>query len=163
MLYPTLQILFNWSDQFYAVLAGSTLHQTATVKLAVESLSKDLVDYALAVKMVRVVMLVPVSLVLAWFNRQRGGSWSKALGQVWFVFVFALVGLLVSFTPLRSYQSILAPWSTIVLTLAMASIGLTVNLDSVVNAGMRPLVIGLVAWLMVVAIFVLSMIISPLL
>lgn len=162
MLYPTLKASFGWSDQLYAVLAGSTLHQTATVKLAVAALSKELVDYALTVKMVRVVMLIPVSLGLAWFNRQRGSSWSKAFGQVWFVFVFAAVGFLVSFTSLHNYQSVLAPWSTLALTLAMASIGLTVNLEAVVNAGLRPLVIGLVTWLVVVTIFMLSVLVIPL-
>jgi uncharacterized integral membrane protein (TIGR00698 family) len=162
MLYPTLKASFGWSDQLYAFLAGSTLHQTATVKLAVEGMSKEIVSYALTVKMVRVVMLIPVSLGLAWFNSQRGGGWLKALGQVWFVFVFAAVGLLVSFTGLHVYQSVLTPWSTLALTMAMASIGLTVNLEAVVNAGIRPLLIGLVAWLIVATTFLLSVMLIPL-
>ncbi|MEK7786951.1 MAG: putative sulfate exporter family transporter [Chloroflexota bacterium] len=162
MLYPVLRVWLGWSDSFYAVLAGSTLHQTATVKLAVAGLSKDVVSYALTVKMVRVVMLIPIALLMAWFNRRRSGSWRKALGQIWFVFVFAVVGLLVSFTPLRGYQSVLQPWSTLALTLAMASIGLTVNLEAVINAGLRPLFIGLIAWLVVVALFVISIQVFPL-
>jgi uncharacterized integral membrane protein (TIGR00698 family) len=162
MLYPVLKTWLGWDDNFYALLAGSTLHQTATVKLAVAGLSKDVVSYALTVKMVRVVMLIPIALIVAWFNRGRSGNWRKAMGQVWFVFVFAAVGLVISFTPLRGYQSVLAPWSTLALTLAMASIGLTVNLEAVINAGLRPLFIGLIAWLAVVVLFVLSIQIIPL-
>lgn len=161
MLFPILKASFGWSDQLYAVLSGSTLQQTATVKLAVEGLSKEIIDYALAVKMVRVIMLIPVAFSLAWFNRSQETSRVQVLGQVWFVFVFAAVGALVSFTPLHSLQSVLAPWSTIVLTLAMASIGLTVNLDAVVNAGLRPLLIGLFVWLAVFVFFVLSTMIFP--
>ncbi len=161
MLFPVLKVLFGWSDQFFALLAGSTLHQTATVKLAVESLSNEIIDYALTVKMVRVVMLIPVAIGLAWFQRAREGIWQKALGQIWFVFVFALVGTAFSFIAFRSYGNLLAPWSSLFLTWAMSSIGLTVDLDAVVEAGMRPLVIGLVAWLIVFVLFVLSLLLFP--
>mgnify|MGYP001571713909 CR=1 FL=1 len=161
MLFPVLKASFGWSDQLYAILAGSTLQQTASVKLAVEGLSQEIIEYALAVKMVRVIMLVPVAFGLTWFNRRQDTSRLKALGQVWFVFVFAVVGLLVSFPSLQGLQSALAPWSSIALTLAMASIGLTVNLDSVVNAGLRPLLIGLFTWLIVFIFFVLSTLVFP--
>lgn len=163
MLFPVLKVLFGWGDQFFALLAGGTLHQTATVKLAVEGLSKEIIEYALTVKMVRIVMLIPVAIGLAWFQRAKGGSWQKALGQIWFVFVFAFVGALTSFTALRTYENILAPWSTLALTLAMSSIGLSVDFNAVADAGMRPLVIGLVAWLIVFTLFALSLSIFPIL
>ncbi len=163
MLFPILKAIFGWNEQFFAILAGSTLHQTATVKLAVESLSKEFIDYALTVKMVRVVMLIPVAIGLAWFQRARKGNWQEALGQIWFVFVFALVGALFSFTALRAYGDSLASWSTLALTLAMSSIGLTIDFNTVVHAGIRPLVIGLAAWLIVFTLFILSLSIFPIL
>ena len=161
MLYPALKLIFNWSDQFYAVLAGSTLHQTATVRLAVAGLAQEVVNYALTVKMVRVVMLIPLSFLVAWLGRRQDRSGRSTLRQVWFVFAFAAVGLLVSFTPLRSYQSSLAPWSTLALGTAMASIGLSMNLGSVIDAGLRPLIIGVVAWLAVLMMFILSATVLP--
>ncbi|GAB4503267.1 MAG: hypothetical protein Fur0043_02590 [Anaerolineales bacterium] len=163
MLFPVLKAIFGWNDQFFALLAGSTLHQTATVKLAVEGLRYEIIEYALTVKMVRIVMLIPVAIGLAWLRHRKGGGWLKALGQIWFVFVFALVGALVSFTHLRAYGALLAPWSTLALTLAMSSIGLSVDYNAVVNAGMRPLVIGLIAWLIVFTFFALSLTVFPIL
>ena len=72
------------------------------------------------------------------------------------MWVFVLVGLLTSFLPqLSPVVTALRPWAGIFFTMALTSIGLTVDLRKMLNVGGAPLVVGLGCWLTAIATFML--------
>ncbi|MEW5872420.1 MAG: putative sulfate exporter family transporter [Chloroflexota bacterium] len=172
MIYPLLKELLVMSDRNFAVLSGATLHQTGLVRVAVSSLPPDTANLGMAVKTLRIVMLAPVALITGFFHALRrtserglhpeGASTGKTspaafvagLLRVWFLLPFVLVGFLISFVPAsRSYLTVLRPWATIAFSIALASIGFMVDIESVLNTGSRPLLIGLIGWLGVIMLF----------
>jgi uncharacterized integral membrane protein (TIGR00698 family) len=162
MIYPILQEFLGLSNTAYAVLSGSTLHQTGLVRIAVSNMDIEFVDYGLAVKTLRIVMLAPIALIVGLLHSRQAGSNPSvidSLRRVWFLLPFILVGLLVSFAPpLRGLLLSLKPWATFVFSMALASIGFMVEIDSVITVGSKPLIVGLLGWIGVVIFFLL---ISP--
>jgi uncharacterized membrane protein YadS len=66
------------------------------------------------------------------------------------------MALLVSYPVTSSYLVELRPWAAFVFSMALGSIGLLVDIESVLLAGTRPLLLGLVGWIIVVLIFLLT-------
>jgi uncharacterized integral membrane protein (TIGR00698 family) len=154
--YPLLKTFLDMPDITYAVLSGATLHQTGIVKVAVSAMDKEIISYALAVKTVRIVMLLVIALITGLFHNrfQEGQSPLIFLRRVWFLVPFALVGVTMSFVPItREFFISMKPWATFIFSMAIGSIGFIVDIESVLTAGSRPLVIGLLGWIGVVLFF----------
>lgn len=170
MTYPLLKEFLQLSDEAYAVLSGSTLHQTGTVRLAIAGMSQSVTDFTLAVKTIRIVMLAPIAVLASFLH--RGSSRStvqdaprssfvaelfRSLGRVWFLLPFLIVGILISFVPAsRTTLQPLKTYAPLIFGMALSSIGLTVDIESVINAGGRPLITALVGWLGVVLFFLIT-------
>lgn len=67
-LYPILYRngVFALSPQQVGIFTGSTIHEVAHVVGAGNAMGKEISDYSIIVKMIRVMMLVPVLLVISW-------------------------------------------------------------------------------------------------
>jgi uncharacterized integral membrane protein (TIGR00698 family) len=158
LVYPLVTIYFAFSTTQYAVLCATTLHMTGIVKAAALSLGEGCLRLALSIKMARTALIIPIIGFLYWY-RERGHGIRKKnvlLRIPWFMWVFVLVGLVTSFVPgLGPVLTALRPWAGIFFTMALTSIGLSVDLRKMLDVGGAPLVVGLVCWLIGIAIFVL--------
>lgn len=168
MVYPVLRELTGMSDILYAVLSGATLHQTGIVKIAITNLDPLYVSFALAVKTTRIVMLAIIAFIFGArhaFNPGTGAaarsrSPLQALTRVWFLVPFIAVGLAMSYLPgARGFFNLLSPAGTLIFSAALASIGLLVDIESVLMVGVRPLIVGFLGWVAVVIVFLM---LSPL-
>ena len=164
MIYPLLKELINLPDAVYAVLSGATLHQTGIVRIAVASMDKDYATMALTVKSIRILMLLAVTVLTVLFHSRSSkgrfvfdgrGIWS-GFKRVWFLLPFLLMALLVSYPATSAFLVQVRPWASFVFSMALASIGLMVDVESVLAAGSRPLLVGLVGWIFVVLFFLLT-------
>lgn len=156
MVYPLLHSWLSLTDLQYAVLSGATLHQTGIVKLAVNGLDPEIIDVAMAVKTTRIVMLVGISVVTGLLHGgfRESRSLLRALRRVWFLLPFVLMGLAVSYLPdAREFLLSLSSLGTLIFAIALASIGFSVDIESVLTVGYRPLLIGFLGWVCVVLIF----------
>jgi uncharacterized integral membrane protein (TIGR00698 family) len=156
MIYPLLRSYLSLPDALYAVLSGATLQYTGLVQAAVAGMEPALVDYALAINSLRIIMLIVVSLLTALLHtRLRSGNAVRdALKRNWFLIPFIILALLVSFVPaLKPLFVSLRPWSSFLLALAAGCIGLVVDINNVIRHGVRPLLVSLFGWIVVVIIF----------
>ena len=160
MGYPIIKTMSAMSDTTYAIFSGATLHEPGLVSASVAYLGQDLVQYALAVKTIRILMLAPIAIVTSFIHTRRTAHSIIELRRVWFLLPFILLGLLVSLVPAaRLTLEPLKPLATLIFAVALASVGFSVDIESVLNIGGRPLLVGLLGWFGVVIIFLL---ISPL-
>lgn len=164
MIYPILREFLSLPETVYAVLSGATLHQTGIVRIAVAAMESEYVTMALTVKSIRILMLLVVTLITVLFHSRsakgklmfdRTGLWN-GLKRVWFLLPFLLMALLVSFPGTSAYLVQVRPWASFVFSMALGSIGLSVDIESVLAAGSRPLLIGLLGWIIVVLFFLLT-------
>lgn len=158
-LYPLLHSLdFLRGHADFGVYVGSTVHEVAQVVAAARSIDDHTANTAVIAKMVRVMMLAPFLLILsACVQRGRsattaakGSNASRLAGIPWFAFAFIGMVALNSLLPIpTAVTGALLDADTFLLAMAMAALGLTTHLSSVRRAGMRPLLLGglLFVWL----------------
>lgn len=163
-LYPWLYrlnahvALLPSSPSGFGIYIGSTVHEVAQVVAAGRSISPETADAAVIAKMVRVMMLAPflIALSFAWKGRETSGarrqhgSQAHKLAIPWFAFAFIVV---VGFNSLGWIRpSVLAHVNeadTLLLSMAMAALGLCTHVGAVRRAGLRHLALAalLFCWL----------------
>ncbi|MDO4627450.1 MAG: YeiH family protein [Pasteurellaceae bacterium] len=138
----------------FGIYIGSTVHEVAQVVAAGNAVGSQATDSAVITKMVRVMMLAPfllwLSYALARRNPQKhqGGKIIIPWFAVGFVAMVAFNSLnLLPKTLVDSINQI----DTILLTMAMAALGLTTHFSAIKQAGVKPLLLALLIfiWLVV--------------
>lgn len=155
LVYPHLQQWLQLPDATTGLLIGSTVHEVAQALAATDGLSAATQHQALIVKLVRVLMLAPVLLGLGMWLQRRSGAvqagTQPGLPVPGFVLWFVLVVVLNSLLPLPAgLQSALQHLSGGLLVLAMTALGLNIRWPLLLQAGVRPLILGILLWLVLV-------------
>ncbi len=159
LVYPLLADLLELGSAAYGVLCGSTLQQTGIVKLAASHMGDAALAYAMPVKMLRIAALAPAAVALGTLTHlpaaggYRGrltGTVTAAARRAWFIPVFIAVALVFTFqeTAAAARESFY-PYATLCLSMALASIGLGVDFESIRSLGSRPLLLAFAGWLLV--------------
>ncbi|OAB38707.1 hypothetical protein PMSD_06745 [Paenibacillus macquariensis subsp. defensor] len=137
----------------YGIFSGATLHEIAHTIAAAASGGNEAVDIAVIVKLTRVAMLVPIAILIGIWNKrlerkEQGGhnkfSW-KSIPIPWFILGFLLVSGVNSlgFVPMPIANSIVTI-AYLLIAMAMAGLGLNVDLVAFKRLGMRPFAAGLI-------------------
>lgn len=173
-LYPALYELnqhWQWlptGSRAFGIYAGSTIHEVAQVFAAGRSISVETANTAVITKMVRVMMLAPFLIALsAWLARKsavaNGANGepvvaSSGVGSLrrvtipWFAFAF--IGMVV-FNSLALLPHAVVGTAidvdTFLLAMAMGALGLTTHLSAIRRAGIKPLLLGALLFVWLVA------------
>jgi uncharacterized integral membrane protein (TIGR00698 family) len=161
ILYPLLVSWLGLDHHAAGIFLGGTIHDVAQVVGAGYSLSQDTGDTATIVKLLRVAMLLPACLAIGLALHTRGATAAHAAPILpWFAVAFAvLVGISsLGWIPneVIDVGSVLSRWC---LVTAIAAIGMKTSLKSLVDMGLKPvmlivietvflaaLVVGALAW-----------------
>lgn len=154
-LYPIIYHFGGWRmpADVFGVYTGATVHEVAQVYAAGSSISQSVADIAVTTKMIRVMMLAPFLIVLSWWlSKQQNieGSDQKNIVIPWFAIGFIIVA---AFNSLEVLPSALVTGlrftDTLLLTMAMAALGVTTHTAVIKQAGINPLLLaaGLMLWL----------------
>lgn len=163
ILYPIAVRLLGFDDHAKGIFLGATIHDVAQVVGAGYSVSQDTGDTATIVKLLRVAMLLPVCIVIGLALHVRGTQAAHAAPVLpWFAVVFAVLVVVASTgwipQPVLEAGSVVSRWF---LVTAIAAIGMKTSLKSLVDMGLKPvmlvvvetlflavLVAGAIAWTM---------------
>lgn len=188
-LYPILYragVLSDMSDMAVAIYTGSTLHEVAHVAGAGNALDPSnlngMAATATITKMIRVMMLAPVLLVIAFLLNQaakrhndkvqniKDGTKRKITVPV-FAFVFIIVIVLntglASLLDVDSVKDIplngaIEYIDNFMLTMAMTALGVETSFDKFKKAGLKPFVLALLLfiWLVVGGYYITQYVVS---
>ena len=148
-LYPVLYPLTGFTERQFGVFAGATIHEVAQVVAAGRAVSPATADVAVVTKMMRVVLLAPALLAIAYVRSKRfanteGASQSsRGISIPWFVIGFGAVMLLNSIVTISaSARAAALNVDTILLGSAMFALGLGTRWNDFKRSGPRPLLHG---------------------
>ena len=162
-LYPIIYRtgLLDLTTQQWAIYTGGTLHEVAHVVGAGNAMDPDgmlhIADQATITKMIRVMLLAPVLLVMA-FVLARGANsegGKRKIAVPWFAFGF--IGIIClnsliqsfSFIPAETLTSALGyinSFDTFLLTMAMTALGTDTGIEKFKAAGAKPFVLALMIY-----------------
>lgn len=142
------------SDMQYGVWSGLTLHGVAHAIAAAFARGDTSGDIGTFVKMTRVLMLVPVSLILSYiFNRNTSSENRKKVKFPMYVLYFVIAGVINSLGILPlALTEIFKELSSLFILMAMTAMGLSVNLKSIIGKGLSALIMGSIMFILLSSI-----------
>jgi len=148
--------LLGLSAQGFGLWAGTAINDTSSVVAAAYSYSPQAGDYATITKLARTTMIIPIALFLAALIGRRMGQNQGRLGsQVlrifpWFILAFVAASLLTTLGLLgTTLPSQLGALGKYMIILALSAIGLGANLSKMIKTGPKPILLGLLVWVLV--------------
>lgn len=154
VLFPILGNLLNLSDFDFGLFAGTAVNDTSSVVAAAATFSVVAMNYAVVVKLVRTLAIIPVAVTLGIKHAQVSDKpWYRRIFQYvpWFLVGFILLALLNSVAPLpASAAEPITFVATLLITVALAAIALSTDIAAIKQAGFRPLILGAVLWTLLI-------------
>jgi uncharacterized integral membrane protein (TIGR00698 family) len=119
----------------YAAVAGTLLHQTGFVKMALASEAKNILEFGVVVKSLRVVLLVVAIPTVSYLIRKR-------IYIPWYLVLFMVVAVVFSYVPLGAHVANgVTTVYEICFSAALVSIGMNANLLHVFKRLPKPLLL----------------------
>ena len=174
LTFPAVGHLLGLSHHSFGVFAGTAVNDLSSVVATASLYSASSLHTAVIVKLTRTLMIVPVSIILG--HRFRAGAARAAaadtppaagthrldpagLGRRALAIAGLVPGFLILFAALATLRGVgvIPPaWSgdisataTLLITLALAAVGLSVDPSALRRAGVRPLILGAALWVIV--------------
>jgi len=161
LLFPHLGHLLGLSDKAFGLWAGTAINDTSSVVATGYLYSNIAGDYATIVKLTRATMIIPISLLLAYFVRLRNKKntvvsqsdvSSSGFANVfpWFILWFLAASLFNTFG-LFSPSAIhdIGMLAQFMIVMALTGIGLSADFRKMLRTGGKPLILGLIVWFLV--------------
>ncbi|MES2093469.1 MAG: putative sulfate exporter family transporter [Actinomycetota bacterium] len=178
LVFPIIGHLLGMSQHAFGLFAGTAVNDMSSVVAAATTYGPAATNYAVVVKLVRTLMIIPISLGLAaWAGRRISAT--EGRGEVagldpvtlqddatavqargrrlnvfrlvpWFLIGFIIVAAVNSFgiIPVGIHPSLSAV-SVFLITVALSAIGLSTDLAGFRRAGAKPLILGASLWIVV--------------
>lgn len=167
-IFPALGRIFNMTQNFFGIFAGSAINDTSSVVAAGYILGDIAGQLATIVKLTRTMAIIPVVLIFSLIiSKNRDKSEKVKMKKVvpWFISGFVLMSLLrtvIEYIPglnfLKSEITFLAEIGKFCIVIAISAIGLKTDLKSLKASGTKPFVLGLFTWLAVISSTLLAQI-----
>lgn len=149
-LFPVIGHLLKLSDTGFGMWAGTAINDTSSVVAAGFSFSNVAGNFATVVKLTRSLMIVPVTLALAFITArdpQEQQNFKLAKVFPWFILGFLAAAILNSLGWLPSLITTnLALTGKFLIIMAMAAIGLNTSVQAFIKAGPRAVLLGAATW-----------------
>lgn len=159
-LYPVLFSILQLSGLFFALWSGSSIHEVAQVAAAAAAAGDHLKALATTVKMIRVLLIVPLTLLLSFGNWQSedapaqspvsGKPSRRRIAVPWFALLFFVAVIANSLLPLgTATRGLLLGFDNLAMTAAMAGLGLELSVAAMARNGLKVSALGLAASLFI--------------
>lgn len=156
LTFPWLGHWLGMSDTAFGMWAGTAINDTSSTVAAAYTYSQAAGDYATIVKLTRATLIIPLCIGLIafqiWRNKKEGTQ-KLDLARIfpWFILWFLAASALrsgglvpeVLDTPLRVAAQFM-------IVVALTSVGLSSDLRTMAKTGIKPVLMGMGAWLSVV-------------
>ena len=162
LTFPTIGHTLGLSSHAFGLWAGTAVNDLSSVVAAATIFGHGAATYAVVVKLTRTLMIIPIALGLsAWRRRgsppEREGrrtpcadAWRHVV-PVFIVWFLLAVGLnTIGLVPTGWHQALSAT-AEIMITMALGAIGLSTRPRDIRRAGVRPLALGAILWVLVAA------------
>lgn len=164
LAFPTVGHLLGMTPEAFGLFAGTAVNDTSSVVAAASVFSASALGFAVVVKLVRTLMIIPISVALAVVEARRESSGERfTLRRVlklvpWFLVGFLIVAgaRTIGLIP-EVIVDVLIQLSIFLVAMALAGIGLSTDLRAIRAAGFRPLLLGGLLSLIVAVTTLLAM------
>ena len=148
-LFPILGHWLGLSQQDFGTWAAIAIHDTSSVVGAGAAYGEEALQVATTIKLTRALWIIPLALVTSVIFRSEG----KKISIPWFI-LFFIVAMLINTYLLADYPEIgkfIAGIARKGMTITMFFIGASLSIDAIKSVGIRPLLQGILLWIIISA------------
>ena len=148
-LFPTLGHWLGLSQQEFGTWAAIAIHDTSSVVGAGAAYGEEALKVATTIKLTRALWIIPLALVTSIIFRSEG----KKISIPWFI-LFFIIAMLINTYLLVDYPEIgqfIAGIARKGLIITMFFIGASLSVDVIKSVGIRPLLQGVLLWIIISA------------
>ncbi|GAA3936244.1 YeiH family protein [Microbacterium soli] len=156
VVFPLIGHALSLDPHTFGLFAGTAVNDTSSVVAAASVFSTAALGYAVVVKLVRTLMIIPISVGLSVMEAHRSTDGRRLTGRrvaklvPWFLVGFVIVALINSTGIIPDApRAVLVQASVFLITMALAGIGLSTDIPALRRAGWRPLALGGMLWVLV--------------
>lgn len=160
VIFPPLGHHFGLSEHQFGLWAALAIHDTSSVVGATMQYGAEALQTGTTVKLARALWIVPLALLFGYIETKKGAVAPEAkaakknekTAKPWFILGFLLMAALFTYIPaLAPAGETVAAVARRLLVLTLFLIGANLTLPALRAAGLRPLVQGVILWLVVSA------------
>lgn len=131
------------------LMIGGSLHSVGNVAGAGYTVGQEAGEAAITIKLARVALLTPGLIFINYLiNRKTAQSWKDHFKLPWYLIGFILITIVGTFVTFpESYIASMESIGKIILTIAMAAIGMKVSFKKLLQSGRKGLSFGLIIFL----------------
>lgn len=160
LIFPPLGHIMGFTDTAFGLWAGTAINDTSSVVAAGYAFSTSAGEYATIVKLTRTTMIIPISLIFAFWmfiSKRKSAKMDNTVNYSfkkifpWFIIAFlaaSLINTLGLISP--SAVKFLSAWGKFLLVMALSAVGLSADFKAMVKTGPKPLLLGLLVWITVI-------------
>ena len=148
-LFPALGHWLGLSQQEFGTWAAIAIHDTSSVVGAGAAYGEEALQVATTIKLTRALWIIPLALITSIIFRSDG----KKISIPWFI-LFFIVAMLINTYLLADYPEIgkfIAGIARKGLIITMFFIGASLSVDVIKSVGIRPLLQGVLLWIIISA------------
>lgn len=156
LIFPLIGHALNLDPHTFGLFAGTAVNDTSSVVAAAGVFATTALGFAVVVKLVRTLMIIPISIGLSIMEARRSADGQKLTGRriaklvPWFLIGFVVVALINSTGLIPDApRQVLVHVSVFLIAMALAGIGLSTDIPALRRAGWRPLALGGMLWMLV--------------
>ncbi len=158
-IFPNVGHYMNLSQSQFGLWSALAIHDTSSVVGAGSIYGKEALEIATTVKLARALWIVPlVILIQAVQNRKQTSGESKAKPKYpWFILGFLGMSALVTWVPMFTAEgAVVASVARKMLVVTLFLIGTNMTRDTLKAVGLKPLVHGMLLWVIVASVSLAS-------
>ncbi len=155
MVFPVLGHAFGLTEAQFGMWSGIAIHDVASVVGAGKAYGPIALDVGTAVKLSRVLYLIPITLIAAWWFKRTGtqseGAEDVAKGAFpYFILGFIGASILRTYVPqIGEHAATIKLVASAGLAVALYLIGSGITRKTLRNVGFRPLILGVILWVFI--------------
>jgi uncharacterized integral membrane protein (TIGR00698 family) len=145
LIFPAIGAALNLTQSQFGLWAALAIHDTSSVVGAAAKYGVQALAIATTVKLARALWIVPLALATAVARHAKA-----KIPWPWFIALFCLAAVCNTYLPSGAVEySFLVKAAKIGLTVTLFLIGSGISIDTVKKVGHRPLLLGILLWLLV--------------
>nr|WP_275432208.1 YeiH family protein [Staphylococcus sp. ACRSN] len=161
-IFPPIGHILHMNQMTFGYFGGTAINDTSSVIAATSSYGNKALEIGAIVKLTRTLMIIPVVLYFTYrtIKKEQEQNTDVAIKNIfpWFILWFVIASIISTVFHFPAFViNIFQQLSVFLITMAMAGIGLTVNLKQFKSTGIKPILLGLVTWIVVIVTSIITL------
>ena len=147
-IFPEIGHFFNLTQNQFGIWSAIAIHDTSSVVGASSKYGSEALQIATTVKLARALWIIPLAFIISIFTKSEG-----KIKIPYFIGYFVLAILAGTYLPfLKNFNHYISEFSRDLLKVALFLIGAGLSFQNLKNIGLKPLLLGIILWLLVSSI-----------